>query len=59
MCPLGQEIAQLRQRSAVLLSRIPHHVRALHDELVATRTISRRILAEMLLPQRAWHPVWP
>ena len=43
----GQALAHLRKRYATLLSRVPQHVRRLHDELVATRTLSRRVLAEM------------
>ena len=43
----GQALAGLRQRYAVLLQRVPQRVLGLHTELVATRTLARRLLAEL------------
>ena len=43
----GQALALLRQRYHALLTRVPPRVLHMHEELVATRTLARRILGEL------------
>lgn len=43
----GEALAELRRHYNELLDCVPRHVKALHDEVLATRAINRRLLAEL------------
>ncbi len=44
----GKLLANLRQKYTALFQRVPLQVMKLHDDLVATRTLARRVLAELI-----------
>ncbi len=44
----GEILSKLRERYANLLSRVPKEIKSLHEEIIAQRTLDRRLTEELL-----------